>query len=457
MKAIFTVADLQPESGGPSRSVSALADAVAGQGIDVELMALEYGEGAASPITPSKPVQMQWAPCRGHLNRKFKYSPHFKPGLLKQLRPPISDLPPSISHLSSLPPALIIHDTGLWLPTNHTASSIARKMQIPLIISPRGMLSSWALKFRGLKKRIAWALYQKRDLESARVLHATSHEEAKTFRAAGLRQPIAVIPNGVELPGAEGIGDRGQRTEDGGRWEKAESRKQKVEILERGKGVGERSQRSEVRDQRSEIREQTEAPKHRTLLFLGRLHPVKGLRNLVEAWSALNPSPIPHLPSSTPWRVVLAGGDENGHRAELERAVRDQGLDFEFAGVIEGDAKWELYRSADLFVLPSHSENFGLVVAEALACGVPVITTKGTPWQDMQTHGCGWWVDIGVEPLVQALREATALSDAERHEMGERGRALIESKYTWPAAAKQMLAVYRWMLSLGPKPECILD
>jgi glycosyltransferase involved in cell wall biosynthesis len=123
---------------------------------------------------------------------------------------------------------------------------------------------------------------------------------------------------------------------------------------------------------------------------------------------------------------------------------------------VDGQQKWELYRRADLFILPSHSENFGMVVAEALACGLPVITTKGTPWEALTQHRCGWWVDVGVEPLADALRAAMALDDAERCEMGSRGRRLVEHEYTWSIVAKQMVSVYRWVLGQAERPACLI-
>jgi glycosyltransferase involved in cell wall biosynthesis len=307
----------------------------------------------------------------------------------------------------------MLHDSGLWLPTNHAAAQVARATGVPFIVSPRGMLTAWALRFRGLKKRLAWHLYQQRDLQTASVLHATSHAEADGFRVLGLKQPIAIIPNGVELPPAP-------RPSNG------------REI--NGEGVSRPPSPSRVR----------------TLLFLGRIHPVKGLLNLVSAWASARPKG---------WQVVLAGQNESNHQAVVEAAIREHQLqpDFEFIGPVDGPAKWDLYRSADLFVLPSHSENFGLAVAEALACGVPVITTRGTPWEDLEIHRCGWWVEIGTAPLANALREAMALTDGERREMGERGRGLVESKYAWPRIAKQMKAVYEWMLGVAFKPECISE
>jgi glycosyltransferase involved in cell wall biosynthesis len=107
-------------------------------------------------------------------------------------------------------------------------------------------------------------------------------------------------------------------------------------------------------------------------------------------------------------------------------------------------------------VLPSKSENFGMVVAEALAARTPVITTKGAPWQELETHRCGWWIDMGVESLIEALEKAMSHSPVELHEMGRRGRQLVEEKYTWDRVAGQMIEVYEWLLGRGPRPDCVV-
>jgi glycosyltransferase involved in cell wall biosynthesis len=153
---------------------------------------------------------------------------------------------------------------------------------------------------------------------------------------------------------------------------------------------------------------------------------------------------------------MIAGPDEGGHAAAVARLVADLGLNasVELAGAVAGAQKAALYRSADLFVLPTFSENFGLVVAEALSFGVPVITTRGAPWADLETHGCGWWIDTGVAPLVEALRAATTLSDVERQAMGERGRVYVQ-RYDWNRIAEQTLALYRWVLGQGERPACV--
>ena len=293
--------------------------------------------------------------------------------------------------------AEVVHVHGLWLPLHHGAARAARQAHTPLVVSIRGMLEPWALAHRRWKKRLAWPLYQRRDLQQAAVLHATSVAEAGAIRGRGLTSPIALIPNGVEVPAV---------------------------LPER-------------------VRSAT-----RRALFLGRLHPIKGLPMLIEAWRRVGP---------VGWELVLAGPDEDGHRATLDAQVHAAGLGdaISFAGPVADADKWALYRTADVFVLPSHTENFGLVVAEALGAGVPVLTMKGTPWCELETHRCGWWTDVSVDALAAALTEATLSPRADLDAMGARGHALILDRYGWPDAARQMKAVYEWILGTGCRPPCV--
>jgi glycosyltransferase involved in cell wall biosynthesis len=260
------------------------------------------------------------------------------------------------------------------------------------------MLEPWALRYRAWKKKVAWITYQRGDLASASGFCATSDDEAANIRALGFSQPISIIPNGIEIP----------------EWQEPIPR---------------------------------DGPE-RTVLFLSRIHPKKGLLDLIRAWTIVRP---PH------WRVVIAGPDELGHKTEVVRAVEQAGLSdvISFHEAVDGTAKLALYRRADLFVLPTYSENFGLVIAEALACGVPVITTRGAPWEGLRRHRCGWWIEIGHEALAITLREAVAMADGERVAMGRRGRAWVERAFAWSEIVGQMTDYYHWLLHGGDRPACV--
>ncbi len=301
-----------------------------------------------------------------------------------------------IEKISRARPVNLVHSHGLWSPLNHGACSFARSHRIPYVVSPRGMLEPWALGHRRWKKKLGWWLYQRRDIRGARCLHATSTAEATTLRSLGLRQPCAVITNGTIMP-----------------------------------DVGPTSHQDDW------------VPKK--LLFMSRLHPVKGLPNLVAALTRVTGS----------WECEIRGPEAvNGHRAEIEALVRQHQLHerVHFGKSLAGNDKWQALRDADVLVLPSHSENFGMVVAEALACGTPVITTKSTPWQDIQDHGCGWWVDNDVPSLAAALNEAITLPRIQLEMMGDKGRQLIQNRFTWGRIAEQMQTLYRWILGDGDEP-----
>jgi glycosyltransferase involved in cell wall biosynthesis len=353
----------------------------------------------------------------------------------------------------------LVHVHGMWQYPSIAVLRWARRTGKPYIVSPHGMIEPWSLQQSRFKKLLAGWLYQWPCLEKAACIRATSTLEAQSIRLAGFKNPIALIPNGVEVPEVGG-----RRSDNGGR---------PGEVANQGlHGPG----KAESGSQKSEVRR---------ALFLSRIHPKKGLLNLVKAWAIVqkadggrrttdegrrkpearrqtpdvgSPSSVLRPPSSDVWELLIVGPDEGGHLAEVRAAVRAAGLEKQilFQGEAMGEAKTRLYCESDLFVLPSYSENFGLVIAEALSCGVPVITTHATPWEELETHRCGWWIETGVESLVKALREAMALSDVERSEMGRRGRQLIEDHYTWPAIARQMCAVYEWMLGAGPRPDCVV-
>jgi glycosyltransferase involved in cell wall biosynthesis len=185
------------------------------------------------------------------------------------------------------------------------------------------------------------------------------------------------------------------------------------------------------------------------VLFLSRLHPAKGLELLLRVWARIEAT----HPAAA---LEVVGPDEGGHGMEMEKLARDLRLrSVRFLGPLVGDAKQQAFARADLYVLPTHSENFGLTVAEALAAGSPVICTKGAPWSGLETHRCGWWIDRTEESLFRAIDAAHRLPAHVLTEMGARGREWVIREFSWTEVARRMNALYAWLLGNGGRPECV--
>lgn len=310
----------------------------------------------------------------------------------------------------------LVHLHGIWNLELHRCVVICRRWNVPYVLAPRGMLEPWSLRQKWFKKRIARWLYQGKDLRCAAALHATAESEAEQFRKLGFNNPVIISPNGVNLP------------------------------------------KLEISDKQSALQLQLETSTNaaaRRALFVSRMHPKKGVLELVEAWNRLKLTT--HNSQLTNWICELVytinGEFEREYESKVRARVNELGLQdqFIFTGALNDDEKWKAYAHADLFVLPTYSENFGIVVAEALWAGVPAITTKGTPWQDLESHKCGWWVDLPNETsslapwqdMVSALKSAFLMSDSELQDMGKRGRKLVEEKYTWEAVVQPLVKGYK--------------
>ena len=305
----------------------------------------------------------------------------------------------------------VVHINGVWNWPYHQIASIAYKRGVPVVWSPHGSLTPWALHHKWLKKQIAWHVYQKRDLQRASLLHVTAQSEVKDMRRLGLQNELIVQPLGVNF-----------------RWSEDELHKIKNGM------------------------------KEKRILFLSRLHPKKGIDNLIKAWAKIKREVGQGAVDG--WKIEIVGEDSfPGYGAELKRQCVAMGVedDFVFRGAVYGDERELAYARARLFVLPSHSENFGSVVVEALANGTPVITTTGTPWQSLQVNRCGWWIDVGVEPLACVLKEAMSLDDAMLRAMGARGREWMRRDFDWVAIGAKMKVTYEWYCGKGDKPDWIVD
>lgn len=389
MRVLHTIASLNPATGGPARSVPNLGMALRREGLSVALWTPEAQD-------PEWLADLTTAGIEIHSG-----------------------------DLLDLPAYDLIHDHGVWLPNNRRVAAHAKAQHIPRIVSPRGMLEPWALNHKKWKKRLAWWLYQRGDLRSATALHATAESEAEQFRKLGFKKPIIVAANGVDGVKAETL--------------KTETLKFKMFATEAPDHVTLEGRDPGASHLSAFQRLSISASTPRTALFLSRIHPKKGLPMLIHAWANVRP---------VNWRMRVVGPDEGGHRKEIAALIAKAGLGAEWTleSAVDDEAKWRCYRDADLFILPTYSENFGICVAEALASGVPVITTMGTPWAGLHEQDCGWWVPPTTQDLAAALKAATASSPEKLQAMGERGQAWMSRDFTWDAIATKMVTAYQELL-----------
>ena len=352
-----------------------------------------------------------------------------KPRVIKARGPAVFGYSPDL--LPALDPkADLLYAATLWKYPSWAAMQWAERTGKPMITAPHGSLDAWALGNAAWKKRIAAMLFKDRQLHRATCLRALSKAEADSFRAYGLKNPIAIIPNAVDL--VEG-----------------ESEKQKA------KGES------------------------KMLLFLGRIHPKKGLPNLLRAFKKALDARRSTL-GSRPWQLVIAGWDQGGHEAELMNLCKELGLSFShkmhkmhkenktedasafslqysvfFHGPAFGQEKEDLLRSADAFILPSVSEGLPMSVLEAWAHGLPVVMTPECNLPEGFASGAAIMVGADTESIGQGLNDLFSMSGADHGSMGQRGRQLVKERFTWRTIAAQMHEVYEWALGGGQAPETV--
>lgn len=286
----------------------------------------------------------------------------------------------------------VVHINGCWQPQLAFFQWAARSLKIPVVLSPHGMLEPWIVKRHyWTRKWPAIQLYQRGLVKHADYLHATADKEKDNLLRLGWNARIAVIPNAVN-----------------------------IEVLP-------------IKDNWS---------LKRRIVFMSRLHVKKGIELLLEALS--------HLKSDLDgYEVIIAGEGELDYVKTLKKAAISFGLSevVKLVGGVYGAEKVSLLQSADFFVLPTYSENFGIVVAEALACGTPVITTHGTPWKVLEENECGWYIPVGVNALKKTLREAISVTEETIERMGRNGRRLVEKQYTDKSVASRFFEKYTFLLS----------
>ncbi len=304
----------------------------------------------------------------------------------------------------------VIHQHAIWDGLSRVTSLLQGRKEIARVITPHGSLDKWALKKSWWKKYMALTFYEKKNLHNASCLHAVGENEISDCRDFGLSNPVAVIPNGISSDWLESRGD-------------AEAFRRQFEI----------------------------PADKRVLLFLSRITPKKGLPMLLDALHKIQKD-------FTDWQLIIAGADEFGHQATIENLILEKmlGKSVKLVGPLFGEIKRDAFSAADIFILPSHSEGAPIVILESLAAEVPVLATKASPWQNLETHGCGWWTDISAEAIADALVDAVNRSPAQLKLMGNRGKELVAAEYTWARSAQMTMELYEWLHGRRGRPEFVV-
>ncbi len=373
IRILQVVPGIADESAGPSYSVLRMTRALQEVGTNVQLYCL-------API----PASTQGIDVHAYPKKHFPLSALGRsPAMLKNL-------------CLACQEADICHDNSLWMLPNIYPGKAVRRTKCKLVISPRGALATWALRRNGWKKWLAGAILgQYATLRRADMFHATSQKEYEEIRQAGYKQPVAIVPIGIdsqELP--------------------------KIQLS------------------------------RRKLLFLGRLHPVKAIDRLLNAWAQV----ADEFPD---WDFQIVGPDCGLGKVLRTMTIKQSIPRVEFLNEQNGEAKFKLYAAADLYVLPSFTENFGITVAEALSCGTPVVVSKTIPWNGVLTHKCGWVTDNTTDALTATLRTTLSRSREELVTLGANGKEWMREDYSWEEIGHKMMKTYEWLINGGNCPDWV--
>ena len=375
---VHVASSVTTTSSGLAYAAKRLCEAVIEAGEEVTLVTLDAGAPRLPPFARAFP--------RGLGPRRLGRAPALRRWLAREARDGGVEA---------------VHVHGLWRLSLTDPARISAAAGVPLVVAPHGSLSRWAMRSGSRLKPLFWATIQRPAFRHTACWHATSEAECDDIRRLGFRQPVALVPNGIELPPEREASPRSGRT----------------------------------------------------LLFLARIHRKKGVDVLLDAWRQVQDG----FPD---WRLVIAGralpDEEPRYLDAMRRRAAARGAArVSFPGELLGSARENAYAAADLYVLPTWSENFGLTIAEALAAGTPVITTTEAPWGGLAERRAGWWIAPGVASLAACLREALATEGAVLRAMGRRGRRWMESEFAWRDRGRRMARTYDWLRGQAERPDWV--
>lgn len=283
--------------------------------------------------------------------------------------------------------AQIIQTNSLWMYPNFVTEFARRGTKAKSVIMPRGTLSEYALSISAWKKKIVLLLGQKTALKKADMFIATCTMEYQDIRNFGLEAPVAIIPNGIHIP--------------------------KIS---------------------------SDVKKEKRVVFLSRIHKKKGVDILIDAWSRVEKDS-----RFADWSLSIVG-PMTAYAKEMQKYAMDkQCKRIQFTGEMSGQMKFDYLAGSSLFVLPTHSENFGIAVAEALSCSVPAICTTGAPWEGLETNHCGRWIQLSVDVLAESLMELMILPLEELAQMGNNGLEWMQREFSWDMIAYKTNLAFQWL------------
>lgn len=360
--------------GGPPRSILGLCQGLMAAGVELEVLTTTADGPKELPPRTTAGSFYEGVPVR-YFPRVFPKRVFRAEGLREALFQAASRVD-------------LIHLHGLWNVPIWLGAAASRRSRVPFVLSPRGMLDRASMAYHGWRKTMCYNLWEKRNVNAASFLHATSTSEERSLRLMSLVPPIHVVPNGIFLP----------PTAPEPRWRKRLGLSKSAAFV----------------------------------LYLGRLHPNKRVDLFLEAAAKLRRQ-------HSEVHAVVAGPSDGIDPETLAAASRNRNL--HFLGEVSGDDKWALLHEASALVLCSDSESFGMSVIEAMAMHTPVVVTRTCPWEEIERLGCGFWVEQQPDAIASALSRLLADPDRAR-QMGEQGHALVESRYDWEAVGRDMAARY---------------
>jgi glycosyltransferase involved in cell wall biosynthesis len=388
MKVLHVIAGLAPRNGGPHKAAPEMCRAMARRGHEMAIFTTNMDGDGVLDVPTDRPVYREGITIR-----------YFPIGIPRHYK---CSWPLARALRDHIPDFDIVHVHSLYLFHTLVAAHFCRKYGVPYLMRPHSTLDPFIRRKSRVRKAVYNLLIEKRNLDCAAAIHYTAHEEMELAHGAlGIRAPGAVVPLGIDLNEYADLPPEG------------------------------------------EFHSLYPATKDRhVILFLSRITPKKGLDLLARAYGSV-------ARAREDVHLVIAGPDDEGYGRRVRRWFAEEGASerVTFTGMLLGREKLAALRDADLLVLPSYAENFGVAVVEAMTCALPVvISNKVNIWREIDQGRAGIVIGCDEKELSRAL--IRLLEDGNlRRELGENGRRLVEAKFTWTRAAEQLEALYESILT----------